>query len=257
MADPLQNTFSVWQAIFLREMLQRLFGVRMAWAWLMVEPTLHILIIGVIFMIMRQRHMGGMDVMVWLMTGMLTFFLFRRTAIQALHSIDCNKAFFAFRQVRPFDVTFIRSCVELYLMLGISVCILGVTAFLGGDVFPHNILLICTAVFGIWLLGLGYGMITSVFMRLVPESKHILHLLMLPLYFVSGVIVPLSGIPPSYREYLLYNPLIHGIESVRLGFFPHYHTVSIDLAYLYIWALCSIVLGLILYRVYENRLVAL
>ncbi len=257
MASPLQNTLSTWYALFLRETLQRLFGVRMGWAWLIVEPGMHMFIISFIWTVIRKGEMGGMDVAVWIITGMLAFFLFRRTATQAMHSIDCNRAFFAFRQVRPFDTVFIRSCVEAYIMTFVSLFILCIAAFIGRDVYPHNPLLIITALFGLWSFGLGYGMVTSVIMRLIPETSHLLSLIMMPLYFLSGVIMPIMSIPQPYRNYLLYNPIVHGLEAVRLGFFPYYNTISYNLPYLFMWSLSTIVLGMILYRIYETRLIAL
>ncbi len=257
MATPLQNTLATWHALFLRETLERLFSVRMGWAWLIIEPTLHIVAISVFWTIISKRQMGGIDTAVWVILGMLAFFLFRRTGVQAMHSIDCNRAFFAFRQVRPFDTVFIRACVEAYIMIFISIFILLGAAFLGREIFPHDILLIFGGTFGLWSLGLGYGMVSSVIMRLVPETTHLLGLFMMPLYFISGVILPISTLPYKFREYIMLNPIIHGIEAIRLGFAPYYNTIPIDLGYLYMWSLCSIVLGLVLYRIYETRLIAL
>ncbi len=257
MASPLQNTLSTWHALFLRETLERLFSVRMGWLWLLAEPAIHIIFISVMLSVIRQRQMGGMDVIAWVIIGLLAFFLFRRTATQTMHSIDCNRAFFAFRQVRPFDTVFVRALVELYVMIFVSLLIIGGAAFIGRDFFPHEPLLIMGAALGLWSIGLGYGMVTSVIMRLVPETKYLLAVLVRPLYFISGVIFPTITIPQPYRDYILYNPLLHGVEAMRLGFFPHYNVAEPDLGYLYVWSLCLVTLGLVLYRVYEPRLVEL
>ena len=102
MNGPLTNTATVWQALFLREALDRFFGSRAAWSWLIIEPAMHIGFMSAVWGMMRRNSMGGIDVSMWIILGMLSFFLFRRTAVQTLHALDCNKAFFAFRQVRPF-----------------------------------------------------------------------------------------------------------------------------------------------------------
>ena len=116
MNGPFTNTIYVWQALFLREALDRFFGSRAAWAWLLVEPAMHIGFISLIWGMMRKNSMGGINVSMWIILGMLSFFLFRRTAVQTLHALDCNKAFFAFRQVRPFDVALMRAIVEAFSM---------------------------------------------------------------------------------------------------------------------------------------------
>lgn len=109
MSGPFSTTMHVWQALFLREALDRLFGSRAAWAWLLVEPAMHIGFMGFVWGMMRRNSMGGVNTTVWIIVGMLAFFLFRRTGVQAMHALDCNKAFFAFRQVRPFDAALVRA----------------------------------------------------------------------------------------------------------------------------------------------------
>ncbi|MDR0239638.1 MAG: ABC transporter permease [Deltaproteobacteria bacterium] len=256
MANPFSTTLRVWQAIFLQEALVRLFGVRAAWAWLVVEPAAHIGFMSLLWVAMRRGNMDGADLALWIAIGMLAFFLFRRTAIQAMHAIDCNKPFFAFRQVRPFDAAFVRAGLEAFLMVFISLFIFIIAAFTGRDPLPHDPLLLIASAGGLWLFGLGYGMTASVIMRLAPETTHILEILMMPLYLISGTIIPLSSIPLPYRDWLLVNPLAHGLESARASFFATYHVVpGVSLEYLCLWALCSVCLGLALYRVYETRLV--
>ena len=256
MANPFTTARTVWLALFLREALDRFFGSRVGWAWLIVEPALHMGFIYIAFTVIRQRNLGGIDSGMWVILGMLAFFLFRRTGVQALHALDCNRVFFAFRQVRPFDVTFARASVEAFSMFLVSCFILAVAGLLGREVVPDNFLYVLLASAGLWLFGLGYGMVTSVCMRLVQESGHIFQIIMMPMYLISGIMLPITVIPQPYRDWLLWNPILHGVELVRIGFFSHYHTVDVSFGYLYLWALISIALGLLLYRGLETRLVA-
>ena len=255
MGAPFSNTIFVWQALFLREALDRFFGSRAAWAWLVVEPAMHIGFMSCLWGMMRKNSLGGINVTMWIILGMLSFFLFRRTSVQTLHALDCNKAFFAFRQVRPFDVALMRASVEAFSMFFISSSILGVAALAGLEVLPDDPIKVLLALAGLWLFGLGYGLVTSVCMRLVPDSGHIFQIFMMPLYLISGVIMPVAYIPMPYRDWLLWNPLVHGLELVRLGFFSNYHTLDVSFSYLYSWVLLSITLGLTLYRAFETRLV--
>lgn len=253
--DPFKNTLLVWKAIFLKDALKRFFGSRGAWAWLLVEPSINILVFAFLYSIIRSSHFGGVPMQSWIMVGMLGFFLFRRTSVQVLHSIDCNKAFFAFRQVRPFDAAFSCALVEAFAMFWVAVIIITFFNLVGYSVWATNFLVVMLGMLGLWLLGLGYGLISSVCMRLVPDSGHILQLLMMPLYFVSGVIFPTTRIPFPYREYIMWNPILHGVEGIRYGFWDDYHGVEVNLAYLYFWVLVFLVIGLALYRVLETRLV--
>lgn len=254
--NPLAVTYAVWRAIFLREALDRLFDMRAAWFWLLSEPVIHIGFIAFIMSVIRVRTVGNADVVVWIIVGMLAFFLFRRTAVQVTYAVDSNRPLFAYRQVKPFDPAIARAVLEAFLMSIISIVILVTAALLGRQTFPHDALLVMQAALGLWLFGIGYGLVASVVMELVPEMEHILKILMLPLYLISGVIFPLQNIPQPYLDTLMLNPIAHAIELVRLGFFPHYHAVAgISMAYLYAWAVVSIFLGLILYRRFALQLV--
>ena len=254
--NPLSVSFAVWRAIFLREALDRLFDMRAAWFWLLAEPVMHIAFIAFAMGAMRVRTVGNADVVVWIMLGMLAFFLFRRTAVQVTYAVDSNRPLFAYRQVKPFDPAIARAVLEAFLMVIIAAIILFAAAFFEHDSFPVDVALVGYALFGLWLFGLGYGLIASVLMELVPEMEHVLKILMMPLYLISGVIMPIASLPLPYRDILMINPIAHGLELVRLGFFPYYHHVpSLSLAYLYAWAVVSVFLGLILYRRFAVHLV--
>lgn len=254
--SPLAVTLAVWRAIFLREALDRLFDMRAAWFWLLMEPVLHIAFITFIFTVIRMRTVGGIDVAVWIIVGMLAFFMFRRTAIQVMYAVDSNKPLFAYRQVKPFDTSIVRGGLEAFLMVMVALVILTVAAFLGHDVLPDDPLQVLAAMFGLWLFGVGYGLVASVLMALVRETEHILKILMLPLYLISGVIMPISAVPQPYRDLLLINPLVHGLELVRQGFATYYHMVpGVSMGYLYMWGIVSFFLGLVLYRRFALQLV--
>lgn len=254
--NPLSITVSVWQAIFLREALDRLFDMRAAWFWLLMEPVLHIGFITAVFTAIRMHTVGGIDMAVWIIVGMLAFFLFRRTSIQVMYAVDCNRALFAYRQVKPFDTAIVRAGLEAFLMVIISTVILAAAAMLRHDVLPRDPLLVAQALMGLWLLGVGYGLVASVLMELVREAEHILKILMMPLYLISGVMMPLMSVPPLYRDLLMLNPIVHGLELVRAGFVPYYHAVpGVNVGYLYAWGLAGICLGLALYRRFALHLV--
>lgn len=256
MRSPLSITFSVWRAIFLREALDRLFDKRGAWFWLLLEPVCHIGFFAFVYGAFRIHSVGGGDYTIWIIVGLLAFFLFRRAAIQVMYAVDCNMSLFAYRQVKPFDAAIVRAGLEAFLMALVSAVILTIASLVGHKVLPCDPLLVMQAVTGIWLYGLGYGLITSVLIEFVPELEHIFNILMLPIYILSGAIWPLLSIPQPYRDMLMLNPMAHGLEAVRMGFIPYYHAVpDVSLWYLYACAIINIFIGLALYRRFALRLV--
>jgi capsular polysaccharide transport system permease protein len=256
--NPLSVTLSVWHALILREALTRLFSRRAAWFWLMSEPLFHISYMLALYTGMRAHKLGGVDTVIWLITGMCAFFLFRRVASQGQNALSANQALFAYRQVKPVDTVIVRAVLEGVLMLLVATILLAAAALFGHDVLADDPLLALTAALGLWLVGFGWGLITSVLCGLVAELENLTGFLMMPLFLLSGVFMPISSIPQPYRDALILNPLVHGVEAVRLGFAPYYHAIpELSLSYLYAWALGMVFLGLALQVHYRERLVQL
>lgn len=248
---------SVWRALFLRESLSRFFSRRAAWFWLLLEPVFHVSYLMVIFTVVRVRTVGGIQTGVWIMVGLLAFFMFRRTGLQVMNGIGANQGLFAYRQVKPVDTVLVRGFLEGFLMLLVIGILLAGAALFGLHVVPADPLAVMIALFGLWLVGMGFGLVTSVATELVPEVGRLLKLAMTPMYLLSGVMFPINIVPLPYRDWLLLNPIAHGLEATRLGFAPHYHAVAgLSVSYLYGCALVSIFLGLALHRRFALRLVA-
>lgn len=253
---PLVITLSVWKALFLREALSRLFSGRASWFWLLAEPVFHVSYMLVIFTVIRVSKMGGIDTTIWLMVGFQAFFMFRNTGTQVMNAISANRALFTYRQVKPVDTLLVRGGLEGLLIIVIASILLCGAALFGHSIIPADPLAVLEAFFGLWLVGMGFGLVASVASELVPELGRLIKFVMMPLYMISGVIFPLSAVPQPYRDWLLLNPVAHGLEAARLGYAPYYHAVpELSVGYLYQFALVIIFLGLALHRRFALRLV--
>ncbi|MBX3670092.1 MAG: ABC transporter permease [Rhodocyclaceae bacterium] len=261
---PLDITLAVWRAVFLREALERMFEARVAWMWLIIEPVIYIALHAFGYLALHVHAIGGMETSLWIITGFIAYLLWRRTGTQVTYALECNKPFFAYRQVKPFDAAIVRALLELFLMIPIAVAILMLAKALGHklspgllnpEFLPRDPLLAIAGIIGIWLFGLGYGLINSVALTFVPDLDHVYRILILPLLYISGTFFPIFFIPQPYRGILLINPVVHGVELVRKGFLPTYHSApEISLSYLFATGLGSILFGLILYRRYAKEL---
>lgn len=253
----LSITLGVWRALLLREALTRLTAGRAQWFWLLLEPVFHAAYLISIFTAIRIHSVGGIETTLWITVGLLSFFMFRRTAIQTMHGISANKALFSYRQVKPVDTVLVRSALELFTSLLVFAIILSGMGLFGFAVVPAEPLAAFEATAGLWLLGTGVGLIGSVAIELLPELGRLITLAMTPLYFASGIMFAPASVPQPYRGWLLLNPIVHGLDAVRLGFAPHYHAApEQSMSYLFGCGLITLVFGLGLHRRYEWRLAA-
>lgn len=253
--SPLVISISVWKALFLREAISRVSGTRTAWIWLLFEPVVHILFIMFVMEEIRFRVVGGIDTGMWLLVGMTTFFIFKRAALQSMNALHANQPLFIYRQVWPVDTVFVRAMIEGVFMSIVTILLFIAAFYLGEEVLPYNPLGSLSAYMGLWLVALGFGLITSVVGFMFADLENTIKMLITPLYLFSGVIFPLSRVPPPYQEWLMYNPLAHGIELARMSFSPFYKPVpGVSETYIYSFALVMIFLGLALHVRYAMRL---
>jgi capsular polysaccharide transport system permease protein len=255
--SPLQIATGVWHALLMREALRRLFPSRAAWAWLLVEPLFHAFYLTLIYTVIKVRSVGGIDTVVWLLSGLMGFFLFSRTAAQVGSALTANRPLFTYRQVKPFDTLLVRALLEGAVMVVIMTSIFFGASLFGHVFAPDAPLLVLLAFVSAWLIGFGWGVIVAIINDLVPELGNLLDLLSRPLYLISGVIFPLALLPQQMREWLMVNPLAHVLENIRLGFAPHYHAVpEATTTYPYLAALVLIFIGLSLTKKFEWKVLA-
>ena len=255
---PLSITLSVWNALFLREAVSRLATGRIAWLWLLAEPILHISMMLFMFTVIRMRVVEGMTTEAWLIIGLVFFLMFKRVSTQVQNGLGANRALFTYRQVKPIDALLVRAALESFLACLIAIIFWLGSLFFNIPLYPADPLIVIVVFFGMGLMGLGYGLITSVAVELIPKMSTVLGIFSTALYLTSGVIFPISNIPQPYREWLLINPLLHGTEAARVGMSHFYHGMyGVNVSYLYNCAIVAIFLGLALHRRFETKLTSL
>lgn len=256
--SPWVVTAHVWHALFMREALARVTADRIAWFWLMAEPIAHVLLlVWVRTLIGHARIVPGAEFVPWLVVGVTAFILFRNQMNRGMNAISANRALFAYRQVHPADTLFVRAGLEGVLSTIVLLVLVLVFTLLGQYMMPRHPLYVM-AIWGmLWLFGLGTGLVCSVVVTMLPELQKFITMIMFPLYFLSGIIIPVQYFPQDIRYYLLFNPLLHLIEHIRFGFFEGYRLVDgTNLIYPSWWILGALVLGLLLQVRYKVRLLA-
>ncbi|WP_158774135.1 ABC transporter permease [Cobetia sp. L2A1] len=249
-------TRSVWFAMFMREAIGRTMTDRMGWFWMIAEPALLLLVmIGIRSYIRGDKLITNAPFIPWMLVGLLGFFLIRQGMMQGLGAISANKALFAYRQVHPVDGVLVRNALDGMIRTIIFLLFIAGGLMIGTDFRPDNGFQAIGGWLSLWLLGLGLGLVTSVLGTLVPEISKVIRMLNMPLLILSGVIMPLNQLPHYLLEYLMLNPIVHGLEYTRQGFFEGYQVVhGTDMIYFWAWTLSTLALGLLMHVRFKERL---
>ncbi len=247
--SPWQIQKTVILALLLRELKTRFGAHRLGVIWLFLEPALQTALLMFIFSFMQKQALIGIEFPVFLLTGVMPFLMFKSIAMRLMNSLEGNKALFAYRHVTPMDTFVARAVLEALLYLAVFFILACGLIALGYRVEllrPLEFMSIIATLAG---MGLGLGLILSVLADAVPAAKTFVGMAFMPLYLLSGIFFPLTIIPEQYREWLLWNPLLHAIELVRATFFVNYSVDNgISFAYIFSVTIVLMFVGLWLYR---------
>ncbi len=255
---------SAWQiqravilALVLRELKTRFGQHRLGAVWLVAEPIAHIVMLMLVFGFISDRALAGIEFPVFLITGIIPFFLFKSIALRTMEGIEGNRGLFAYRHVKPMDTFLARMLLEVMLYSLVFALLVAGMLWLGIGVTLIDPLAFLTLMLMLATLGLGLGTTLSIAAHAVPEIKSLLRLAFMPLYFMSGIFFPIAAIPEPYQSWLLWNPLLHAIELTRGAFFSNYHVdQGISLFFVAATTVILLFVGLWLYRYRRLALVA-
>lgn len=255
--SPLEIQRAVLFALFVRELKTRFGGSWSGVLWVVLEPLANVLIMAAIFGSLHRAVSPSIEYPVFLVTGMLPFFLFRNLAFRLMDAIDANRGLFAYRQVKPMDAIVSRALLEVVLMSMVYGLTLTVLMALGYDVLPARPLELMGVSALLVMLGFSMGLFFAVATHGTPRVRAFIRVCRAPLYFLSGVVFAVRALPEELRWWLLWNPVLHLMELMRSCFFASYPMLpGVDASYVAGFALTFLILGLSLYRVRRRQLIA-
>jgi capsular polysaccharide transport system permease protein len=244
-------------ALVIRELRARVEGRWVGLVWMLVEPLAHVLIILSFYGFRSHAVSASVELPVFLITGMLPFFIFRNLMKRLPNAVGASRNLYAYRQVKPIDGIVARGIVEVGLYSAVYLIALALLGWLGYHWLPHEPLELMAVSVVLVGLGTAFGLLFAVLFHNRPKVQTVVGWIFYPLYFASGVIFPIQGLSQVYREWLLWNPVLHLIELSRAHFIPNYQALQdVNLWYPASWLLVVTALALSLYRVYRFRFLA-
>jgi capsular polysaccharide transport system permease protein len=225
--------------------------------WILLEPLIHLLVISVLYTYIRGRSLAGVEFPVFVLVGLAPFLLFRNISLRLMDSPRENRSLFAYKQIKPLDAYYARVVVEFAVAVIVYAIITFGFAWYGFDMtvaFPIE--WVAMIIFGL-VFAFALGVVFSLIAHALPASKIIIRMMYFPLYFISGILIPPSYLPPNFMPVLLYNPFLHIIELIRAEVIPYY-VVADGVSFRYPCTVTFILLfaGLGVYRARRLHLVS-
>lgn len=247
--------FDTIHALLMRELKTRFGAKKLGYFWAVAEPAAQAAIMATLFSLIGRSSISGVDVALFMITGILPFKLFGKILPQLAQAVHANKSLFAYRQVTPIDPIITRLLIETVTFIVVYVLILVVMAWLGFAAWPQDLLALLAVSGLLVILAAGIGLMLCSAVAYWDDAGKLVAMVMTPMLFISGVFFCATMIPQQYWYLFSWNPIFHAIELSRDAFFASYTTPVGSWEYMGLCALVAISIGLMLFQLNRNRFI--
>lgn len=246
--------YAAIRALFLRELQTRFGHYRLGYLWALIEPSIQLIFFVFVLGNVMTRVMPGIDYSLFMVNGMLPFFVFMSASTRALTAVESNHGLFSYRPVKPIDAVIARTLLETLLYFVMYILFTIILFWMGKEISFSQIpfLLLCWALLIVFTL--GFSLILMVIGDFSAEVAKFIGVAFFLLYMMSGIMYSLHTIPAEYQPYFTWNPIVHCLESMRHAVAPAYPVDHIDFGYFVQSTIVVLFIGLLLYRRFERRM---
>ncbi|MGK7870475.1 ABC transporter permease [Falsiroseomonas sp. E2-1-a20] len=218
---------------------------RLGYAWALVEPLSHVLLLSVVFMFLGRdsRPPIGDSMLTFYMTGVLAFLFFAHLTERAMDLPAANRSLLLVPAVGIFDILAAKSVLSAVTDLVVAAATFALLIGFGVGGLPADpaqmvacYLVLFLLAFGIACVNLVVSSYSSAWDKLWPSVLRVQ-------YFTCGVFYHPLDMPEDIRSLILLNPLLHVTEWMRQGYFRGYESPFLDIPYLLQWTIGSLLLG--------------
>ncbi|MBA3669033.1 MAG: ABC transporter permease [Sphingomonas sp.] len=233
----------IW-ALLLREMLTRYGRHNIGFLWLFVEPMLFTLGVTALWTATRTVHGSDLPIVAFAITGYSSVLLWRNMPARCIGALAPNLSLLYHRNVRPIDIYIARLLLEA---AGATMSFTFLTlffGFIGWLEMPEDVLQVAAG----WAMLAWFGVSLALMLGAVSEQSETIEKLWHPtsylLFPLSGAAFLVSALPPSAQNFILWLPMVHGVEYLREGYFGSQITAHYDLTYMALVNLTLTIVGL-------------
>jgi len=242
-------------ALMMRELITRFGRENIGFLWMMAEPVLFAVLVGIMWTFMKGPEEHGISVTAFVASGYIPLVMFRSTMGRAVRAFSANSSLLYHRQVTLFDLILVRFLVELIGSMMAYVAIATLLIFLGLFPVPADIgaLLLGWALYGLFTFSVALILaplseVSDTLEKFMPVSTY----LMVPF---SGTFNMTSWLAPGIRDVMLYSPPVSAMELQRYGIWGDKITPYYDIPYAVSVSIVMMLFGLILCRSIRRVLV--
>lgn len=215
----LRRQASVLHALILRNIQTRFGGRQVNFIVALCWPLAHIGMLLLIYSFVDRGAPIGTSSTMFFATGLTPYMFFSYPSRFMMISTMLNRPLTSFPVVKLIDLMIASAILET--VAGFAV--IAVTAFVlfccGEHVWPADPAMATAALGGMWILAMGYGLLLSVIVMVLPVTVIVAALFQIILYILSGILFVPASLPERVQGYLSWNPVTQGVQWFREAYF--------------------------------------
>lgn len=253
-AKGLDIQIRVIKALMIRELTTRFGRENIGFLWVMAEPLLFALLVGLLWRAIKGPEISGIDITAFAATGYIPLVLFRSTVSRSVSAFKANSSLLYHRQIKILDLILVRFLIEFighmmaYLFIGLLLHMAGIfpvpydMGFVVLGWLYYSLFTLSVA-----LLIAPLSEMSEILEKIIPVSTY----LMIPF---SGAFYLVSSLAPDAANFVLYSPPVHGMEMMRYGIFGPTTYPQYDFFYPLAVCMPIMLIGLALCRSLRKRI---
>jgi capsular polysaccharide transport system permease protein len=222
----------VINALLLREIITRYGRHNIGFFWLFVEPMMFTLGVATLWIVTGMSHHSDLPIVAFALTGYSTVLLWRNMPSRCIGSIMANSSLMSHRNVRMMDIFLSRVLLEA---IGASISFASLAiVFWWFDVIalPENLFKVICG----WLLVSWFGASLAIALGALYEQSEMVEKIWHPaaylLFPLSGAAFLVEQLPDELRSFVLWFPMVNGVELIRDGYFGSKFNADYSVSYM-------------------------
>lgn len=223
--------------------------------WAVAEPVAAIFVLSVAFQLVFRSPSLGTNFPLFFATGFLPFTQANDISLKVARAIKASRPLLFYPPVTIFDAIVARTVLSLVTNMTISIIVLAGIHI----IFDLHSLLRVEAI-GLSLamavsVGASVGIMNCYLMSAFGLWERIWPILTRPLFLASGVLFMYDALPTVAQNILWYNPFLHVVGMMRVGFYATYDAAYLSPTYVFAVSWSAIALGLLLLKRHARKLI--
>jgi ABC-type polysaccharide/polyol phosphate export permease len=242
-------------ALLMREILTRYGRHNIGFLWLFVEPMIFTLGVTALWTFTGLRHGSNLPIVAFALTGYSSVLVWRNMPGRLCGSIEPNLSLMYHRNVKVMDIFVARLLLE-GVGATISFIVLGIFfTSIGWMNPPEDIVKVIEGWFMLIWFGVSLATLLGAWSAKTEIIDKIWHPAAYLLFPLSGAAFMVDWMPTAAQKFVLYLPMVHGVELLREGYFGSAVHAHYDIPYTVFICLCLSLSGLAMLREVGRKVV--